>query len=56
VGDEGRFEEHKQKMLARIAEHIAGMQQLQSCVQAAANREQLKACRPPPRPEQSQEH
>jgi len=48
--DEGRFEEHKQNLLAHIAARIAKMQQVQSCVQAATNREQMKACRPP-RPE-----
>jgi len=48
--DEGRFQEHKQNLLAHIADRIAKMQQVQSCVQAATNREQMKACRPP-RPE-----
>ena len=47
---EARFQEHKQNLLAHIGERIAKMQQLQSCVQAATNREQMKACRPP-RPE-----
>jgi len=51
--DEGRFQEHKQNLLAHIADRIARMQQLQSCVQAATNREQMKACRPP-RPEGAQ--
>jgi len=44
--DERRFEEFKQNLLARLADRIARMQHLQSCVQSATNREQMKACRP----------
>jgi len=44
--DERSFEEYKQKLLARTADRTGRLQQLQSCVQAATHREQLKACRP----------
>jgi len=39
-----KFAEHKQKDLARIAQHLQGMQALQSCVQAANDHAALKAC------------
>jgi len=47
---EERFQEHKKILLAHIADRISKLQQVQSCVQAATNHEQMKACRPP-RPE-----
>ena len=38
------FEEHKQKELARIAQHLQMMQTLQSCVQAATDHAAIKSC------------
>lgn len=50
AGQDGRrFEEFKRNLLAHIAGRVARMQQLQSCVQAATSREQMKVS--PPRPE-----
>jgi hypothetical protein len=43
---EQRFEEIKARHLDHIAKRIAQLQQVQSCVQAAANPEALRACRP----------
>ena len=39
-----QFAQHKQKELARIAEHLQALQTLQSCVQNAADQTALKAC------------
>jgi len=40
------FEEHKAKVLQRITTHIAKAQERQACVQAASDREALRACMP----------
>jgi hypothetical protein len=46
-----RFEEHKAELERHVAEHIAKLkqhlaeaEQKQSCIQAASNRDALKAC------------
>jgi len=38
------FAQHKQLHLTRISNHIAILQQEQSCVQAAANPQAIQAC------------
>ncbi len=40
------FSERKKEMLEKIADHIADMQKRQSCVQAAADIEAMRACFP----------
>ncbi|MBF0134646.1 MAG: hypothetical protein H7833_18040 [Magnetococcus sp. DMHC-1] len=40
-----KFPEHKAKVLKNIAERLARLQHVQSCVQAAADHKALKACR-----------
>jgi hypothetical protein len=42
----GRFEEHKAEVLKRINEHISEATNRKSCVEAATDHEQLKACMP----------
>jgi hypothetical protein len=44
-GTPGDFAAYKQRELAQIAAHIQVAQTLQACVQGAADREALKACR-----------
>jgi hypothetical protein len=43
-GDPAKFAEHKQKALARIQEHMQGLQAFQSCVQGAADHAAMKVC------------
>ncbi len=38
------FQEHQQKELARIGQHIQILQTLQSCVQSATDHAAIKAC------------
>ena len=45
AGDPANFTAYKQKELAHIAAHIQAAQTLQTCVQGAADRAALKACR-----------
>jgi len=45
-GGQQRFEEMKARHLEHISRRIAKLQQIQACVQAAANPEALRACRP----------
>jgi len=40
------FNEHKQKLLKKIGEHIAEMQKRQSCVQASKDTDAMWACFP----------
>ncbi|HXH74320.1 MAG TPA: hypothetical protein VNJ08_05100 [Bacteriovoracaceae bacterium] len=43
--EEGTFEELKPKMIERVDKHIAHLQEVKSCVSAATDKAQLKACR-----------
>jgi hypothetical protein len=44
AADPAKFDEHKQRELARIEKHLSGLQTLQSCVKAANDHAALKAC------------
>jgi hypothetical protein len=44
--NEGRFEDRKAEILQRMNNHLAEVQKRISCVQAAQNHEQLRACLP----------
>ncbi len=45
-GDGQRFQERKSEMLQRMNEHLADVQKRISCVQAAKDRDDLRACMP----------
>jgi len=45
-GNGQQFQEHKAKILQRLSTRLAKIQQRQSCVQAANNRQALFACMP----------
>lgn len=42
--DPERFQQHKAQALEHIQKRVQILQQLQSCVQGATSREQMKAC------------
>lgn len=47
--DSAHFQTRKNEILKRIGDRISELQQRQSCVQSASNREALMSCMPPRR-------